>query len=112
MNFKDLALLKSHQIVDGRVYYYRSKTGKEVPNFKVHKVAREILGIYDCKENFYVMPYIYDSVHRTDRSKDCRVKKVRKKLIRELRQVFKSLSIKDPLRPFYCARYTFALHLS
>ena len=112
MNFKDLALLKDCQIVNNRVYYTRSKTGKEVPSFAIHEYAQDIISRYSCKENDYTMPYVNDSIHKSIRSKEYRVKKVRGRLLSELRDVFAGLGIKEPFRPFYSARYTFALHLS
>jgi len=58
------------------------------------------------------LPYLSEDIHKTFRSKENRIRKVRKQLTKEIKQVFSILNLKDYKRPFYTARYTFALHLS
>ncbi len=112
MNFKDLALLRKDQVMNNRIYYSRSKTGKEVPSFPLHQLAKNILYNYKRYNSNYLMPYLSEDIHKTFRSKENRIRKVRKQLTKDIKYVFKELNIKSVKRPFYTARYTFALHLS
>ena len=69
MSWIDMALLKQDNIDNNRIYYKRSKTGKEY-NIKVNDKIKEILNYYIEKSNKYVFPIIKRDENETDKRKD------------------------------------------
>ena len=68
INFRDMAFLKWVDIVDGRVFYERAKTGKRM-EFKLSEPAQAILAHYRPQIPYdkedYIFPILDKYVHRT-----------------------------------------------
>ncbi len=108
INFSDIASLRFGDIKDGRVYYIRKKTGKPM-NFLLNEIANEIIKKYASPfwdNDDYLFPILNASTHKTEQQKRDRIKKVLKKVNRELRKLGASMGIENMTT--YVARHTYA----
>jgi integrase len=108
INFIDIAQLKWSDITDNRIYYERSKTGKEL-NFKLLEYAQEIIEYWKplTGKNDYVFPILNSNTHITPTQILNRVNKVIGRVNRDLKEIGRKAGIKTPLTT-YVARHTSA----
>ncbi len=108
INFKDIALLKWANIVNGRIYYNRKKTGK-VMNCKLSTEALRIIERYSKThaQDGYIFLILDKREHKTERQILNRVHKVLKKINAHLNELGTEIGLNIPLTT-YVARHTFA----
>lgn len=110
INFIDIALLRWKDIVNDRVNYVRSKTGKPI-NFKLLPQAQEILNYYheftgSDKEN-YVFPILTKGKHDTAVQINNRIHKILTKVNNSLKEIGKKAKVDTPITT-YVARHSYA----
>jgi integrase/recombinase XerD len=111
MNLKDMALLKWSDIVNGRIAYMRSKTGRYY-DIKIQPRTREILDFYSKgneNTNEYIFPILDATVHKTPQSIKDRVHKINKRVNRDLKTIADQLGIQATHSiTHYVARHSWA----
>lgn len=105
INFIDMAYLTDKNIIDNQLVYKRKKT-KKLIRLPLQEKAIELIDKYKKEESVYLFP-ILSSFHETEVQKMNRVRKVIKKINRELREIGKELNIPVNLTT-YVARHSFA----
>lgn len=106
INFVDMAMLTSKNIVNNRLIYNRKKTGKLI-NLPLIDEARAIIEIYDNNSsNSYLFP-ILSALHKTEQMKLNRLHKVITKVNKALKQIGEELDLPIKLTT-YVARHSFA----
>ena len=109
INFKDIATLKWNDIDNGRIYYQRHKTSKEMSCC----LTPEVQHIIDAHNNSayngedYIFPILNRKKHRTEQQIFNRIHKVLAKVNENLRLISKEIGLKNPITT-YVARHTFA----
>lgn len=110
INFVDMAGLKWKNILGGRIFYKRAKTGSEL-SFSLNQPALEILEYWKPltkrSDESYVFPILNELIHKTATQKSNRVQKVLTRVNRYLKLMGKELGIETPITT-YVARHTFA----
>ena len=109
INFKDVATLRYSDLIDGRIYYRRHKTGKEM-NCRLMPQAQEIIDKYsrdDTTEDDYIFPILDCKKHKSEQQIFNRLHKVLVRINRELKEWSKRLGLKTNLTT-YVARHTYA----
>ena len=107
MNFSDISKLEWSNIDNDRVYYIRSKTGKNY-NIKLLPPVIEILNHYRAiKTDKYVFPILNENTHKTAISIDNRIEKMNKQTNSDLKDIGKKLEIQLNLTT-YVARHSWA----
>ncbi len=111
MNFRDLAQLKWSNILYNRIMYKRSKTGKNF-DIKIQPRTQAILDLYSIgNENSddYIFPILNPEIHKTPQSKIDRIKKINKRVNKDLKEIAKSVGIKATHSiTHYVARHSWA----
>jgi integrase len=111
MNFRDLAQLKWSNILYNRIMYKRSKTGKNF-DIKIQPRTQVILDLYSKgNENSddYIFPILNPEIHKTPQSKVDRIKKINKRVNKDLKEIAKSVGIKATHSiTHYVARHSWA----
>ena len=103
INFIDMALLKSENIMDGRVIYYRHKTKKRII-VPLQPRAIELINKY--RGGAYLFP-ILSTYHKTEVQKADRLHKVLAKVNKYLKRIGEELNLPIPLTT-YVARHSYA----
>ena len=109
INFKDIATLRYVDIQNGRIYYQRHKTGKEL-NSPILPQTREILGRYsksDANPEDYIFPILDRHIHKSEQQICNRVHKVIGHVNANLKRIAEMAGLKVNLTT-YVARHTFA----
>lgn len=109
INFKDIATLRYRDIQNGRIYYRRHKTGKEM-NSPILPDAQQIMDKYvtDLQSNDdYIFPILNRKVHITELQIYNRVHKVLGHVNRNLKELGKMTGLRIALTT-YVARHTYA----
>ncbi len=109
INFKDIATLRFCDIQNGRIYYQRHKTGKEM-NCQVIPESQQIIDRYassSAGERDYIFPILDCNVHKTEQQIYNRVHKVLGHINKNLETLSKMAGIKTHLTT-YVARHTYA----
>ena len=109
INFKDIATLRYEDIQNGRIYYQRHKTGKEL-NSPILPQTREILGRYsksDASPEDYIFPILDRHIHKSEQQICNRVHKVIGHVNANLKRIAEMAGLKVNLTT-YVARHTFA----
>lgn len=109
INFRDIATLKSSNIIEGRVCYCRHKTGKEL-GFVLQPSALKILRCYrqdDGDGNQYIFPILDYRRHITNLQIHNRLHKVLGHVNRNLKKVAAMVGIECSMTT-YVARHSFA----
>jgi len=109
INFKDIATLRYCDLDNGRIYYSRHKTQKNM-NTILLPDALKILNKYikkDAGAEDYIFPILDRNIHITEQQQADRVQKVLKQVNRKLKVISKALNLKINLTT-YVARHTFA----
>ena len=109
INFKDIATLTWNDIENGRIYYQRHKTSKEMscclmPEAK-QIIERYSKPFYDGED--YIFPILDKRVHKTEQQIYDRLHKVTAKVNENLKLISKEIDLKNPITT-YVARHTFA----
>lgn len=103
INFVDIANLTKDNIIDNRLVYKRSKTGKLI-KLPLTQQAKELIKKYhDCK-NPYLFP-IFSARHTTEQAKANRLHKVITKVNDRLKQIGETLNLPITLTT-YVARHS------
>ena len=109
INFKDIATLRYGDIQNGRIYYQRHKTGKEL-NSPILPQTREIMERYskpDASSDDYIFPILDRHIHRSEQQICNRVHKVIGHVNANLKRIAEMAGLKVNLTT-YVARHTFA----
>jgi site-specific recombinase XerD len=109
INFKDISTLRYSNIANGRIYYRRHKTGKEM-NCRLTPTTEAIIDKYKRAgntEDDYIFPILDGDIHKSEQQIYNRLHKVLAHINRELKGWSKRLSISPPLTT-YVARHTYA----
>lgn len=108
INFCDIASLRHSNIRDGRLVYARHKTRKEM-NCRINTEAQRIIDKYTNIQTIdnYLFPILNPTVHKTERQRKDRIKKVLKSVNGELRKIGNELGLVFPLTT-YVARHSYA----
>lgn len=109
INFKDIATLRYVDIQNGRIYYQRHKTGKEL-NSPILPQTREILDRYsksDASPEDYIFPILDRHIHKSEQQICNRVHKVIGHVNANLKRIAEMAGLKINLTT-YVARHTFA----
>lgn len=109
INFKDIATLRYGDIQNGRIYYQRHKTGKEL-NSPILPQTREIMNRYskpDASSDDYIFPILDRHIHKSEQQICNRVHKVIGHVNANLKRIAEMAGLKVNLTT-YVARHTFA----
>ena len=109
INFRDIASLKAENIIDGRVYYCRHKTGKEL-GVELQPSALKILRCYrqdDGDGDQYIFPILDYRRHKTNQQIHNRVHKVLGQVNKNLKKVATMVGLECSMTT-YVARHSFA----
>ena len=109
INFKDIATLRYGDIQNGRIYYQRHKTGKEL-NSPILPQTREIMERYskpDASSDDYIFPILDRHIHKSEQQICNRVHKVIGHVNANLKRIAEMAGLKVNLTT-YVARHTFA----
>lgn len=111
MNFRDLAQLKWSNILYNRIMYKRSKNGKNF-DIKIQPRTQELLDFYSKgNENIddYIFPILNPEIHKTPQSIVDRIKKINKRVNKDLKEIAKSVGIQATQSiTHYVARHSWA----
>lgn len=102
MNFQDIARLKPKDLQDGRIFYTRKKTGRQI-NIPVEGVLSDILAAFN-HDGPYLFPYL-GAEHVTEMQQWNRIRKCLKQVNADLKQAAKLLGISANLTT-YVARHS------
>lgn len=108
INFIDMAMLKQDNIVDGKLYYTRAKTKKQII-IPLQDEAKEIITLFSVgstNKSDYIFP-IFSDYHKSEVQKANRLHKVLAKVNKILKQIGKELGLPIKLTT-YVARHSFA----
>ena len=106
INFKDIATLRYGDIQNGRIYYQRHKTGKEL-NSPILPQTREIMERYskpDASSDDYIFPILDRHIHRSEQQICNRVHKVIGHVNANLKRIAEMAGLKVNLTT-YVARH-------
>ena len=109
INFKDIATLRYSDIQNGRIYYQRHKTGKEL-NSPILPQTRNILERYsksDASPDDYIFPILDRHIHKSEQQICNRVHKVIGHVNSNLKRIAEMAGLHVNLTT-YVARHTFA----
>lgn len=102
MNFQDIARLKPEDMVGGRIFYARKKTGRPI-NIPVDEVLSDILATFQ-HDGPYLFP-ILGAKHVTEQQQWDRIRKCLKRVNADLKKAAKLVGIRTNLTT-YVARHT------
>lgn len=103
INFVDIANLTKDNIIDNRLVYKRSKTGKLI-KLPLTQQASELIKKYHDTKNPYLFP-IFSAKHTTEQAKANRLHKVITKVNNRLKQIGEALDLPITLTT-YVARHS------
>ena len=109
INFRDIATLRHSDVVDGRLYYQRHKTGKEL-NCLLRPAVKTILDAYDSQTSNpddYIFPILFRTRHKTPQQIYNRLQKVLRTVNSNLKEIARLANVQAELTT-YVARHTFA----
>jgi integrase len=110
INFMDISHLKWSNLIDGRIFYTRAKTGGEM-NIKLPAPALSIIENFKNTETVamddYIFPVLSKDFHKTPMQQHNRIRKVMSRLNKDLKEVAEKAEVKAHLTT-YVARHTFA----
>ena len=108
INFIDMAMLKQENIIDGKLYYTRAKTKKQIiiPLQDEAKGIITLFAVGSTNKSDYIFP-IFSDYHKSEVQKANRLHKVLAKVNKTLKQIGKELGLPIKLTT-YVARHSFA----
>lgn len=110
MNFTDMALLRSENISNNRIYYSRAKTrGKQNTSIEILPQMKEILDYFRIhpSKGDYIFPILDSLKHKTKKQERDRIKTVLRRVNRNLKIIGKEIEIDIPLTT-YVTRHSWA----
>ena len=109
INFKDISTLRWSDIENGRIYYQRHKTSKEMSCHlmpeAMYIIEKYASPFYDNED--YIFPILNKHKHTTAQQIHNRIHKVLGQVNSKLKQLSEKIGLKTPLTT-YVARHTFA----
>ena len=108
INFIDMAMLKHENIIDGKLYYTRAKTKKQII-LPLQEESKEIISNYSAEHvnrSTYVFP-ILSEYHRSEVQIANRLHKILAKVNKALKHIGEELGLPIKLTT-YVARHSFA----
>ncbi len=108
MNFADIANLTREQVQDGRILYFRQKTGHNF-NLSITEEAQKIID-YFASDSAYLFPIYNEHIHKTPTQKKNRANKVLKQTNNDLNSIVELLGLQTHVT-FYVARHSAATNL-
>lgn len=110
INFMDISYLKWKNLINGRIYYTRAKTGSEM-SFKLPAPALAIIENLKYKptpkQEDFIFPILNKDFHLTPTQQHNRIRKVMSRVNKDLKTIAEKAGISVPLTT-YVARHTFA----
>jgi len=110
INFSDIAKLKWKNIINNRIEYVRSKTGKKI-TFTILAPLQKIIDYWKSKtfdtNEDYIFPILDRKIHKTASQINNRIHKVITFTNRDLKEIGDSIKCSIPLTT-YVARHSFA----
>lgn len=110
INFVDIANLQWQNLSNGRIFYKRAKTGQEL-SFALPQPALDIIESLSKSPNrngnTNIFPILNRSIHITATQIKNRIKKVMRRVNKDLKAIGESVGIETPLTT-YVARHSFA----
>ena len=111
INFKDIATLRYCDLDNGRIYYSRHKTQKNM-NTILLPDAMTILNKYmkkDAGAEDYIFPVLDRNIHITEQQQADRIQKVLKQVNRKLKIISKALNLKINLTTYVAKHHTISI---
>lgn len=109
INIGDIARLKHQNIVNGRLYYFRHKTQKEL-SYLLLPQALTIIEKYTSENHSpedYIFPILNKNIHLTEQQQYNRIHKALGKINAQLKILGQAIGLTVPLTS-YVARHTYA----
>jgi len=110
IRFGDLACLKWNNIVDGRLIYTMSKTGKQ-KSIKLLPQAEKILQLYRTEKNSsddYIFPFLHSGIeYKSDRVLKQKISSCNALVNKNLKKLMEITGVKTNIS-FHIARHSFA----
>lgn len=108
ISFIDIALLTAKNIQDGHIIYERKKMARKPVRvaFPIRVEIQDILDRNHNPESGYLLPILNVKMHKSEQQKLDRIRKVRKKVNRDLKTISKQIGIEGLTT--YWARHTYA----
>jgi integrase len=110
ISFTDMVQLRWSNIVNDRIVFTRQKTGTEI-DFPILPPLKNIIDYYrmftGSNAANYILPFLNKEVHKTPVQINYRVKKVLKRVNKELKTIATNVGLNVPLTTYY-GRHTFA----
>ncbi len=113
MNFVDISLLTTKNIMGDRIEYKRSKTKKNF-SFKILKPVRDILDFYlehNKMQGDYIFPIYDEAIHKTPRQMYNRRKQALRSVNKQLITIAEKAKMKGLKLTTYVSRHTYATTL-
>ena len=109
INFIDIANLQWQNLINGRIYYRRAKTGQEL-SFALPQPAIDIIEQFKNEGTSYIFPILNDKIHISATQIKNRIRKVMTRVNKDLKAIGTRVGINSPLTT-YVARHSFATAL-
>jgi site-specific recombinase XerD len=108
ISFIDISLLTAKNLQDGHIIYERKKMAKRPVRvaFPIRTEIQDILDRYHNTESGYLLPILDVNKHKTEQQKLDRIKKMRKKVNRDLKILGKQIEVEGLTT--YWARHSYA----
>jgi site-specific recombinase XerD len=108
ISFIDISLLTSRNIQDGQVIYERKKMARKPVRvaFPIRVEIQDILDRYKDTERSFLFPILNVKTHKSEQQKLDRIRKMRKKVNRDLKIIGKQIKVDDLTT--YWARHSYA----
>ncbi len=111
INFIDIALLTKKNIQNHQIIYERKKLSKNPVRvtFPIRPEVQDIMDRYMDENRSYLLPVLDRKIHKTEQQKKDRIKKVRRKVNKDLNSLGKLIG-EDNLTT-YVARHSYASYM-
>ena len=108
ISFIDISLLTQWNLQDGHIIYERKKMARKPVrvSFPIRDEVQDIFDRYHDSERGYLLPILNIKMHKSEQQKLDRIRKVRKKVNRNLKIIGKQIGV-DNLTTYW-ARHTYA----
>ncbi len=111
ISFIDVALLTTKNIQDGNIIYECKKMAKKPVRvaFPIRAEIKDILNRYHNSESGYLLPILDVNKHKSEQQKLDRIRKVRKKINRDLKTIGKQIGVEGLTT--YWSRHSYASYM-
>jgi len=108
ISFIDISLITAKNIQDGHIIYERKKMARKPVrvSFPIRIEIQDILDRNHNSESGYLLPILNVNIHKSEQQKLDRVKKVRKKINRDLKTIGKQIGVEG--LSTYWSRHSYA----